>query len=123
MISEYRGVPLPWYGLARLVRNGPLVPIALVVEQTTEEPDNPENLMDRSPHIVGTIAGREAPVEKVWDLVRLSDSPRGRPITAQEYVYQVSLCKYVSEFSREDPLAKPRARVDLLTAPLPFVEC
>jgi len=100
--AEHIDRPRPGFWMVRLVRGGPEVAACIRWEQTTHEPGNPENLMERSPSLVAYIAGEPVASLDLWTM-------RRRPITVQEY--NAALAK--------SPATDPRQRIDPLTAPLP----
>lgn len=105
--------PRPGWWMVRMVRGGPEIPAAIVVVQTTHEPGDPENVMDRSPMLVGYLAGEQvSPARIPWQY--------GRQIDRAEYEHQVSLLRWAQDHEPDHPIAQPSARVDWRRAPMPF---
>lgn len=104
--------PQPGYWLVRLVAGGPEVPAAIVYEQTLHEPDEPDNLMDRSPQLVAYLAGKVVKIAEVWER-------RGRPIDAAEYAYQLADLTWAQRHAPGEPKATPHRPINLTIAPPP----
>lgn len=105
--------PEPGHWLVRLVRGGPLVPARIFWAQTTHEPGNPENLMERSPFLAAEVGGDVVEVDSVWHR-------RGTPITEAEYRYRLAEMQWATEHAPAEAIAKPRQPVDFTAIPLPF---
>ncbi len=105
--------PAPGFWLLRQVKGGPLVPAAIVVLRTTAEPDEPDNIMDRSPFIAAFIAGEPVGLDDVW-------FRRGEAITKREYEFRVADLRWAQQHAPDEPQAQPRKRIDLMTARMPF---
>lgn len=97
----------------RLVSGGPAVPARIFWAQTTHEPGNPENRMERSRFLAAEIGGEVAEVDDVW-------LRRGTPITEAEYCFRVAEMQWAKAHAPIEPIANPRRRVDLSAMPLPF---
>ena len=105
--------PETGHWLIRLVKHGPWVPACIALVETTAEPGEPENIMERSPFIAAFINGEPVDIDRVW-LVR------GQPITADEYRFRCAVTDWAMANAPESPEATPTKRIDLLQAPLPF---
>lgn len=105
--------PEPGHWAVRLVRGGPAIPARIFWAQTTHEPGNPENRMERSPFLAAEIGGEVADVDDVW-------LRRGTPITEAEYRYRVAEMQWAKEHAPREAVARPRQRVDFAALPLPF---
>lgn len=104
--------PLPGYWLIRLIRNGPPVPACIKVMQTTHEPGEPENRMERSAFLAAFINGQPVDIDRVWMV-------RGQPITQQEYEYRCAVTDWAMVHAAQSPEAQPTKRIDLAhTAPV-----
>ena len=100
------------YWLMRLTKGGPQVAAAIMWLETVEEPGVPENRMvgTRSRHLAAFIAGEPVSVDEVW-------LRRGVPITRDEYHFRLSDMAWAKQHAPDEPIAKPRERIDLTTAP------
>lgn len=98
--------------MLRLVKNGPLVPAAIMRVHTTRHPETDEP-MERSPFLAAFIAGRPAAIDDVWLY-------RGQPITEAEYRFRVADLEWAVEHAPHEPIANPRRPVDLATMAPPF---
>jgi hypothetical protein len=107
-MSDERAVSMPTEGhwLIRLVRNGPPVPACIRLVQTTVEPGEPTNHMERSPFLAAFINDEPVAIDRVW-LVR------GRPINEGEYRYRCAVTDWAIEHAPDTPEATPTKRVDL----------
>lgn len=106
------------FRLKRLVKRGPLCPFALMWVQTRHEPGNPENTMERSPHVAAWLSGE--PVA-VGDMARVYSTGKAGsgPLSRGEYA---RLCAEIAanhRANRYDPRAHPwkPVVVDQLTIP------
>lgn len=104
------GHPEPGFWMIRLAKNGPEVPAAVKRLQTTYEPGNPTNLMERSPFIAAFIRGEVVAPARVWET-------RGRSISELEYEYQLRLARWANVTDEITPLAEPTKAVDLNAIP------
>ena len=107
-MSDARAVSMPAEGhwLIRLVRNGPPVPACIRLVQTTAEPGEPTNRMERSPFLAAFINEEPVDIDRVW-LVR------GHPIAAAEYRYRCAVTDWAIRHAPETPEATPTKRIDL----------
>lgn len=114
-IGQARRIDRPEVGfwVVRLVRGGPAIPARIFWAQTTHEPGNPENVMDRPRFLAAEIGGEVAEVDDVW-------LRRGTPITEAEYRFRVADMRWAREHAPTEAVAKPRQRVDFAALPLPF---
>lgn len=69
--------PQPGYWLVKLA-DKTLVPAMIGFEQTTHEPGDPSNVMERPAHMVAYIAGVPVDPQGLWET-------RGTEISADEY--------------------------------------
>ena len=113
MLARRIDRPEPGHWIVRLVRGGPAVPARIFWAQTTHEPGNPENVMERSRFLAAEIGGEVAEVDDVW-------LRRGTPITEAEYRYRVAEMQWAKEHAPNEAVAKPRQRADFSALPLPF---
>jgi hypothetical protein len=105
--------PEPGFWMMRLVKGGPEVPAAILRVQTTHEPGEPSNQMDRSPFLVALINGEPVDLATVWER-------RGRPVTRAEYEFQLADGDWHRAYAPDHPKANPTKPIDTLTVPLPF---
>ena len=98
------------YWLTRMVRNGPYVCAAILRLQTRSEPDNPSNLMDRSPFMCAFLNGDPVDISTVW-------LRRGTPITGTEYAHRLRVSRRALQHAPDSPEANPKTPVDLKTMP------
>jgi len=96
--------------MIRLVKGGPEVPACIQYEQTTHEPGNPENVMERSAILTARIRGDVVPTDRVW-------LRRGRPITKAEYDFQIADAQWAAKYAPAEPKASPDKPVDLNSIP------
>lgn len=114
MAREYAQIE-PGYWLIRLVKGGPRVAARIWWVETVVDPDFPENRMDgtRSPFFAAEIDGAPADLITVW-------MGRLQSISEQEYRFRVADSAWARQHKPDEPIANPRRRIDLMTAPLPF---
>lgn len=112
MVNEERQIdrPQPGYWMIRLVKGAPEVPACIQYEQTTHEPGNPENLMERSAILTARINGDVVRMDRVW-------LRRGRSITKAEHDFQVADARWAAKHSPGEPKANPDRPVDLNSIP------
>ena len=113
MEIKYRNKPEPGYWLMKLGKGTVESPCSIQLEQTTHEPGNPENVMDRSPFLVARINGEPVDIELVWER-------SGRAITKAEYLYHIADAEWLRQHQPDHPKANPTQKVDFLKVPLPF---
>lgn len=101
------------YWLMRMVKKGPEVPASIQWEQTTNEPGNPDNVMERSPILTARINGELVAWDRVWDWAK-------REIDENEYRFRLADAAWARAHAPHEAIANPRKPVDLLQAPLPF---
>jgi hypothetical protein len=104
---------VPGFWMVKLHRRGLPTPAAIMWLHTVCEPDDPANLMERSPFLGGFISGDPARVEDVWHR-------RGEAITADEYEFQVAVVRHCREHEPDAPEANPRRAIDLRNVPSVF---
>lgn len=105
--------PRPGYWLCKLVKGGPLVPCAIELRACPHEPGDPGNVMERSPVLVGFIAGEEVHPSRVpWQY--------GNPISAADYRYRLANAEWAMRHAPDEPIAKPREKINLMAVPLPW---
>lgn len=119
MITEPRIIdrPRPGYWLARVVRNGPLVPVAIVKRAVPHEPGREWNVMGeetRSPTLVGMIGDEIVGPERIWHC-----SPE-REIDATEFEFRRAELRWLERYRPDDPAGRPFEQVDPMTVPLQF---
>ncbi|MDE2232541.1 MAG: hypothetical protein KGJ90_00215 [Patescibacteria group bacterium] len=90
------------YWVMTLCRGGPEVVACIIFVQTIIE-EGTNNLMDRSPFMIGVINGEIVSVDDVW-------TRRGRPISEEEYYARLS----------KGIVANPYQKVKLSDEKLPF---
>jgi hypothetical protein len=111
--------PEPGYFRMRLVKGGPLVG-ARIVYQPTPDPETGD-LLDRSWYWSAVVND-----ERIGDpCVRPSDAvfriwESGERIDEPEYAYLIASARWASEFAPDDPMARPREKIDLMSTPIPF---
>lgn len=89
------------------------MPCAIELRACQHEPGDPSNVMERSPTLVGFVDGEEVHPSRVpW--------PYGRAITRAEYEFRVAGAEWAREHAPHEPIAKPRERIDLMRAAIPF---
>jgi hypothetical protein len=101
--------PQVGYWRMRLTRGGPFVGACIKWVQTTHEPGEPDNRMERSPFLVALISDEVVSIDRVW----LS---RGEPISEAEYRYLCASVDYAMKHDPGAPEADPTKRIDLATA-------
>lgn len=103
--------------LTKLVKGGPEVAVAIEMRAVEHEPDEPGNDMrgSRSPTMVGIVEGKVVDPWAVWRM-----SLYGRAIARTEYEFRVANAAWAREHAPNEPIANPRARIDMMSAPLPF---
>lgn len=114
-VGPARRIDRPEVGhwVVRLVRGGPAIPARIFWAQTTHEPGDPENRMERSRFLAAEIGGEVAEVDDVW-------LRRGTPITESEYRFRVAEMRWAKEHAPNEAVATPRQSVDFAAIPLPF---
>ena len=95
--------PEPGYWLVRLVKNGPLVPVAIIRFETRYEPDS----------LAAFIAGQRVELHEVWHR-------NGQPITKEDYEFRVVDQAWAKQWAPQEAQAEPEKPIDLMTTPLPF---
>lgn len=111
--------PEPGYFRLRLVKGGPLVG-AQIAYAPTRDPITDEPL-DRSWYWSAIVNGEQIgePSVRPGDQVfRIWES--GDRIDEAEYSYMIASARWASEYAPDEPLANPRAAVNLMTTPVPF---
>jgi hypothetical protein len=105
----------PEEGLYRLrtVKNGPLVCVK-VWYGPPPDPDNPGELLDRSPRWQALWLGRECEVGNA-----LAGYNRER-IDQAEYDYLLGTHRWAIEHNPDDPMARPRDRIDFNSVTIKF---
>lgn len=89
------------------------MPCAIELRACQHEPGDPSNVMERSPTLVGFVDGEEVHPSRVpW--------PYGAPMTEADYRYRLANAEWARKHAPDEPIANPRTRVDLMSAPLPF---
>ena len=114
-MTEPRVIDKPREGfwLIKLVKNGPEVAAAIILEHTTYEPGNALNRMDRSATLAAYIDGHPCHIDEVW-------LRRGRPIDEREYRFRIRDTAWLREHAPDDPGANPKTAIDSLTVKPPF---
>jgi hypothetical protein len=102
--------PEPGYWLVKAVKRGPLIPAAILWLDTRSEPGNPDNLMERSPHLCGFLAGEPVSPWSIWER-------RGIPIDEARYRFEVADGAWAKEHAPQEPKANPRQPIDLTALP------
>lgn len=107
------------YWLIRLRKGAPLVPARIWL--CPHEPGAPDNILDTGPYLAAEVAGDPADPDEVWTHAFADDArPGGWPITEAEYRFRLADLRHARDWRPDDPLARPRAKVDWLQAALPF---
>jgi hypothetical protein len=101
--------PQPGFWLIKLVKNGPPVPACIRWVQTTHEPGNADNPMERSRFLAAEINGQPVDIDRVW-LVR------GREIDGGEYRYRCAVTDWAMDNAPESIEASPTKSFNLATA-------
>lgn len=103
--------------LTKLVKGGPEVAVAIEMRAVEHEPGEPDNDMrgSRSPTMVGIVEGKVVDPWAVWRM-----SLYGRAITRAEYEFRVASAEWAREHAPHEAIAKPRERIDLMRAAIPF---
>lgn len=101
--------PQPGFWLVRLGKGTPPSPACIRWCETTAEPDEPDNEMERSPFLAAFIHEMPVAMGRVWDW-------RGQPITEQEYRYRCALTDWAQKHAPDLPEAEPTKRVNLAQA-------
>lgn len=111
-MSESRRIDQPQEGrwLVRLGRNRPLIPAAIMRVQTTSEPGESSNLMERSPFLAAFIGGEPVALYEVWE-------GKGTPITDDEYRFRVAEMAWAKRYAPSEPIARPKEAVSLFDRP------
>lgn len=104
--------PQEGYYQTKLVKGGPFVAVK-IWHGPPPDPEDPEHLLDRSPRWQCLVDGKEADPFEVWPRVL------GRQIPESEYRFLLARRLHAEAHEPDSPFAKPRRRVDLLTAPPP----
>lgn len=99
--------------------------------ETVDRPIAERTIMDRSPRwqieINGVLAGDPEcpacisgrPVELLEDIWPVA---KGEPIERYEYEYRVARAAYAEQYDPNDPFGGTGAKIDPMTATLPFLE-
>jgi hypothetical protein len=103
--------PVPGFYQRRMVKHGPMVPVAIWIDQDID-PETGELMADEVMRCL--VNGKDADAQAQWSDVA------GHPITEREYRFLTASVDYARQHAPEMPLAQPRQAIDLLTAPLPF---
>jgi hypothetical protein len=111
------------YWLARVRvgpgKYGPLCPAAIVIEHTTVDPSDEQNLMDRSPFYAAYLAGQ---VVSVWTLLQRAHTEPERfvrleqEIDEAEYRYRLAEMHWANEHRPDEPAGRPKRAVDWMNA-------
>lgn len=119
MIAAARRGPI--FRVSRLVKKGPLCPVAFMYAETIFEPGNVINNMagTRSPHLVGYLSGEPVPHDGLARLFAIGKAG-SRHITQAEYAKLVAEIAANRRAGRFDPRAHPYREVDVSQMPLPF---
>lgn len=107
--------PAPGFWLIRCVPKGPWAPAAIMRLNTSSEPGQPDNLMDRSSFLAAFISGQPVALADVW-------LRRGRIITRAEYNRAVAEIGEAVRANVYDPRCQPWKPVDISALPLPFAK-
>lgn len=105
-------LPIEGYYRIRMVRGGPWVPVKIWFAPPAD-PDNPDELLDRSPRWQATRNGEACDVWTVWPFCA------DKTITKDEYDYMLAHGEWARAHSPNHPSADPRRPVDLSKAPPP----
>lgn len=105
--------PQPGFWMVHMGRQKPEAPAAIMRVQTLREPGNEVNRMERSPFLVGYLAGGVVDWFDVW-------TRRGRPISEDEYEYRLARTDWAKQYAPTLPEANPNKQIDLTSIPLPF---
>lgn len=107
-MTEARDITRPeiGYWAVRLVRGGPAIGAAITCVQTTSEPGEFGNRMERSPFLIGMLGGKIVTPNEIWER-------RGKPITAAEYAYLIESQEWDTANAPDAPLANPHQPIDL----------
>lgn len=99
----------------RLTKGGPWVGACIRYEETTVDPDFPENDMTgtRPRFLAAFIDDKPVALSDVWEW-------RGETITEAEYRYLCALSKHAVQYEPSMPEANPRQAINLRDVPLPF---
>jgi hypothetical protein len=103
----------PGYWAMRLAKGAPEVGACIRWEQTTHEPGDETNRMDRSPILTARINGEVRHLDDVW-------TRRGRPITEAEYRFLVEDRGWAKDHAPHLPEANPHRRAGIADLPIPF---
>lgn len=98
------------YWAVRLTAGAPEVGASIQWEQTTFEPGEHMNLMERSPILTARLDGRIVTVEEVW-------TRRGREISPEEYFWLIEDRKWARRYAPHLPEANPTKAADLRAIP------
>lgn len=111
----WRAIDQPKTGwwLMRAVKKGPEVPASIQWEETTHEPGNPENLMERSPILTARIDGRLVAWDRVWNWNK-------REIPESEFRFRTADAAWARAHAPHEAAANPTKPVDWMQTPLPF---
>lgn len=120
IIDPMSGAPHVGTYRARLVKGGPVVPVALcwccpwVDPSFDADPEDWCRPLDRGPRLRWYVTGREATLPDGWFPLT------GDPITLAEYLYQVSVAQWDQAYAPKAPMANPRKRINLMDVGVPF---
>lgn len=103
---RYQTQPEPGYWLMPAVKGGHPMPACIVWVETTCEPGEPDNKMERSRFLAAFLAGAVVDLDRValW---------KKDPISAQEYRFQMADLAHAKEHRPTDPKARPYERLRL----------
>jgi hypothetical protein len=119
MIAAARRGPI--FRVSRLVKKGPLCPVAFMYAETIFEPGNVINNMagTRSPHLVGYLSGEPVPHDGLARLFAVGKAG-SRHITQAEYARLVAEIASNRRHGRHDPRTAPWQAVDVDQMQIPF---
>lgn len=101
--------PQPGWYTRRMVRDGPLVPCEIWLEQQIEDG---ELVGDET--LQCTINGRAADPMEQWTFLA------GRPITSKQFRHMRALTRWTKINAPDEPLANPGEPVNHLKTPIPY---
>jgi hypothetical protein len=107
------GRPLPGYWAVRLRSRAVEVGARIYWHQTTHEPGEAQNEMERSRILSAEINGERVNPQDLWER-------RGRAISEAEYRYLIADRAWAATYAPTDPAADPAQPVNLATAKPPF---
>lgn len=118
--KRFVGQPTVGFYRLRLVKGGPFVG-ARILYGPTPDPDDADNVMDRSPLWRGEVDGAlepnpsPQPTDAVWRIYE-----RGERIDEATFRFLLAEADWCRSHRPDEPIADPRRPIDMMKTPTPF---